>query len=187
MTQLIYWHPLHDLGSLPTQLDRLFDEFSQTPNISSVKSEVPAIAWQPLVEMKNAPDAIVLRVEVPGVEGKDLDVQASRNAVAIAGEYRPQQGPQNGAFRSEFRYGRFHRIVELSEPVLNEQIQANLKNGILTLTLPKVSAAHPAVVKVNLSEPETAQPAEPPSESGQIEPLTDAELLGDVWASNPAA
>lgn len=187
MTQLIYWHPLRDLGSLQTQLDRLFDELSQSNNVPSVKSEVPAIAWQPLIEMKNAPDAIVLRVEVPGVEGKDLDVQASRNAVAIAGSYRPQQEQHKGAFRSEFRYGHFRRIVELPEPILNEQIRADLKDGILTLTLPKVSAARPAVVKVNLSEKEIAQPAETQAGSGQTAPLTDAELAGDIWASNPAA
>ncbi len=187
MTQLIYWHPLRDLGSLRTQLDRLFDELSQTANLPAVKPEFRTRTWQPLIEMENLPEAIVLRVEVPGLEGKDLDVQASRNAVAIAGSYRPQRAQQQGAFRSEFRYGEFRRVVELPEPILNEQIRADLKDGILTLTLPKVSAACPAIVKVNLSEAETVRPAELQAESGQTAPLTDAELAGDIWASSPVA
>lgn len=82
----------------------------------------------------------------------DLDVRVTREAVAIAGEHRyKKKGEERGYFRSEFRYGKFERVIALPVHIQNDQVQAEFKDGVLTLTLPKVTEARNRVVKLNLA------------------------------------
>jgi HSP20 family protein len=115
------------------------------------------MTWQPAIELQDTDDNVILRAEIPGIEGKDLDVRVTREAVAITGEHRyEKKAEEKGFFRSEFRYGKFGRVIPLPVAVQNDQVKADFTNGILTLTLPKVEAAKNRVVKLNLAEPATA-------------------------------
>ena len=78
---LIRWQPFQEMETLRRQIDQIFDE------MASVKCEEP-ITWKPAVELKDTEDSVILRAEIPGVEGKDLDIRVTREAVAIAGEHR---------------------------------------------------------------------------------------------------
>ncbi|MBE9188916.1 Hsp20/alpha crystallin family protein [Gloeocapsopsis crepidinum LEGE 06123] len=150
---LIRWQPFQEIETLRRQMDQVFEELASN-------NQQPETFWKPAVELKDTEDSLILRAEIPGVEGKDLDVQVTREAVAIRGEYRrEQQAQERGLFRSEFRYGKFQRVVGLPVAVQNDQVQAEFKNGILTLTLPKVTEARRKVVKVNIADTSTATPA----------------------------
>lgn len=147
---LIRWQPFQEIETLRQQMDRMFDE------MAGLKHEQQT-TWQPAVELKDTEDSVILRAEIPGVEGKDLDVRVTREAVAIAGEHRYEKKAEDkGYFRTEFRYGKFGRVIPLPVAVQNDQVQAQFKDGILTLTLPKVTEARRQVVKVNLADPNTA-------------------------------
>lgn len=194
MAKLIYWQPLRELDSVWSQLNQLFDELSLSGARPFVNAQSTPSAPAPAVELQDTSTAFILRVEVPGVEAKDLDVRVSRQAVSLAGEYRQPQTQHQGKWRSEFQYGTFRRLVELPEPVHSDRLQAEFKDGILTLTLPKLSAARNLVVKVSVAEAEapiiaadTHEGNPPAAESRQAGAGMDAELLEDVWASNPAA
>jgi len=140
-----YWQPLREFDMMRRQFDRLFDEMT---TIAPAQS-----AWMPAVELKDNGDSFTLRAQLPGIETKDLDVQVTPEAVLIAGEQRSeQQSENNGMIKSEFRYGKFRRVVPLPVAVINDQVQAAYKDGILSLTLPKVVAARNTVVKLNLAE-----------------------------------
>lgn len=107
----------------------------------------------PAIELEDNADALVLRAKLPGINASDLDIEVTRSAVAIAGEYRNQKPSEDRRYyRSEFRYGKFRRIVPLPTQIENDQVDADLKDGILTLRLPKTEAERQRVVKVNLSE-----------------------------------
>lgn len=147
---LIRWQPFQEIDTLRRQMDQVFDELAG--NNQSLET-----FWQPAVELKDTEENLILRAEIPGVEAQDLDVQVTREAVAIRGEYRREKQAQRGVFRSEFRYGKFQRVVGLPVAVQNDQVQAEFKNGILTLTLPKVTEARRKVVKVNIADNTTAQ------------------------------
>ncbi len=138
-----YWQPLREADTIRRQMDRLLDDLIET------NGDRPT--WTPAVELKDAGDAFVLRVQLPGVNEKDLDIQVTKDTVKIAGEHRQgSQNQENGYYRSEFRYGKFSRTVGLPIAVQNDQVQANYTDGILSLTLPKVVEAQNKVVKVNL-------------------------------------
>jgi HSP20 family protein len=143
---LIRWQPFQEIETLRRQMDQMFDEVMGSERQS-------ATSWQPAIELQDTEENLLLRVAIPGVDGKDIDVHITREAVAISGEHRFNQKTQEqGFFRSEFRYGKFQRVIPLPVPIQNEQAHAEFKNGILTLTLPKVTEARRTVVKLNLAD-----------------------------------
>lgn len=149
---LIRWEPIYEMEILRRQMDHLFDDLTQANHQPSASPEART-AWVPAIEMKDSDANIVLRAEIPGVQGKDLDIQVTKDAVSISGEHRyEKRAEERGHFRSEFRYGKFQRVVPLSAQVQNDQVKADFKDGILTLTLPKVVAEQRKVVKINLGE-----------------------------------
>jgi HSP20 family protein len=125
----------------------LFDSLTPTtPNGENV-----GVAFIPPAEMHETPEAIHLKLEVPGMEPKDLDVQVTAEAIAISGDRKSETKTQEkGMTRTEFRYGQFRRVIPLPTRIQNDKVQAEYKNGILSLTLPKAEAEKNKVVKVNL-------------------------------------
>ncbi|MBD1913185.1 MULTISPECIES: Hsp20/alpha crystallin family protein [unclassified Leptolyngbya] len=153
-----YRHPLYEIEAMRRQFDHLFDELTTTNTQSSV--------WTPAIELQDTGDAFTLRAQIPGLEAKDIDIQVSREAIAISGE-RHQQSKQkdNNILRSEFRYGKFHRVLRLPAAVQNDQIQAEYKDGILHLTLPKTPEVRNQVIKVSLSNTPVTSESEPAIEA----------------------
>ena len=145
---LVRWNPWREMATLQQQMNRLFDE-----------TLVPATGWErslvrvPAAEMEETQDAIHLKLEVPGIEAKDLDVQVTENAVSISGERKEEtKTEENGVTKSEFHYGKFQRVIPLPARIQNTQVQAEYKDGILNLTLPKSEEEKNKVVKVNLEQ-----------------------------------
>jgi HSP20 family protein len=146
---LIHWQPYREMETLRRQMNQMLDE------MASVNRQ--PIAWKPAVELRDRNDSLVLRAEIPGVEGKDLNVQVTREAVAISGEHH-QEKTASDRVRTEFRYGKFQRVIALPVAIQNDKVQAEFKDGILTLTLPKVTEARRSVVKIDLADKIAATP-----------------------------
>lgn len=144
---LIRWEPFREIDTLQREMNRLFDSLTPTtPNGENV-----GVAFIPPAEMHETPEAIHLKLEVPGMEPKDLDVQVTAEAIAISGDRKTETKTQEkGMTRTEFRYGQFRRVIPLPTRIQNDKVQAEYKNGILSLTLPKAEAEKNKVVKVNL-------------------------------------
>lgn len=140
------WNPRQEFNALSNQLNRLFDEIA------------PTKTWEgftrfPAAELTEADDAIHLKLEVPGLEAKDIDIQVTENAVSISGERKSEtKTEEKGYTRSEFQYGKFQRVIPLPTHIQNTKVTAEYKDGILNLTLPKKEEAKNTVVKVNLEQ-----------------------------------
>ncbi len=144
---LVRYNPWHEMSSLQRQLNHLFDDAFTSEKLSewSNLSKVPA------AELTETDDALHLKLEVPGMEAKDLDIQVMADRVAISGERKSEtKSEENGRTRSEFRYGKFSRVIPLPARIQNNLVTADYKDGILNLTLPKSEAEKNKVVKVNL-------------------------------------
>ncbi|WP_017306612.1 Hsp20/alpha crystallin family protein [Spirulina subsalsa] len=142
---LIRWQPFAEMETLRHQMDQLFDEITQ-------KTYTPSALWKPAIELKDTEDKLILQVQLPGITPDDLDINVTREAVSIQGEYRSsEQSEDKGLYHSEFRYGQFKRVIPLPIAIQNEQVTASFEQGILTLTLPKVTEAVNRVVKVKLN------------------------------------
>ncbi|MDV2995950.1 MAG: Spore protein SP21 [Chroococcidiopsis sp. SAG 2025] len=137
--------PFREFGSLQREMNRLFDSLSPRTGGNG------GMAFVPAAELQETPEAIHLKLEVPGMEAKDLDVQVTAEAVAISGERKSEtKTEEKGVTRSEFRYGSFRRVIPLPSRIQHENVQANYQNGVLTLTLPKAEEEKNKVVKVNI-------------------------------------
>ena len=155
---LIRLLPFSEMETLRRQMDQVFDQM-----LTARESQ---INWKPAVELEDTDNNLILRAQIPGVSAKDLNIRVTQQVVAIDGEKRHENKTENGGYvRSEFRYGKFQRVIPLPVAVVNDKVQAEFKDGILKLTLPKVTEARSQVVKINLAE-NTAQPA---AETNHIE------------------
>lgn len=147
------WEPLRRwqnldpfrVDTLQSQMNRLWDRF-----IPSDRADTE-LGFIPPAELEETEDAIHLRLEVPGLEAKDIDIQVSPDSVSISGERRSEtRVERQGVTRSEFAYGQFHRVIPLPQTVENDKLEAKYDYGILRLTLPKAEAQKYKPVKVNL-------------------------------------
>ena len=144
---LVRYNPWQEMSSLQRQLNHLFDDALTPINWDDFGnfSKVPA------AELSETDEALHLKLEVPGMEAKDLDIQVMADRVAIAGERKSEiKSEENGSTRSEFRYGKFQRVIPLPVKIQNTNVSADYKDGILNLTLPKSEEEKNKVVKVNL-------------------------------------
>lgn len=146
-----------ELDKIQRQIEQVFDEVSGNAERYG----------QPPVELRETPETLVLRAVLPGIDSKELDVQATREAVLIAGKYSYEAPTDKSRyFRSEFPRGQFRRVISLPVPIQNTKVKADYSDGILTLTLPKTPEVINKVVKVSVLEPSAA-------ESTELEPVND--------------
>lgn len=142
---LIRWKPFSEIDSLQREMNSLFDSLMPTT------SERLSTGFIPAAEMEETPEAIILKLEIPGMDAKDIDIQVSAESIAISGERKSEtKTEEKGVTRSEFRYGSFSRVIPLPARVQNTNVNAEYKDGILNLTLPKAEEEKNKVVKVNI-------------------------------------
>lgn len=139
--------PFREMMQLQREMNRLFDQMT-----TGDRGSESGYSFMPAAEIHETPEEIKLKVEVPGIEANDLDVKVTAEAVAITGERKTEtQHEEKGMKRSEFRYGSFQRIIPLPSRIQNDKVQAEFKNGVLCLTLPKAEEERNKVVTVSLN------------------------------------
>ncbi|MFP4134619.1 MAG: Hsp20/alpha crystallin family protein [Halothece sp.] len=146
---LIRWQPFREMDELQQELNRIFDRLGY--NYSDQKNN-NLTAFVPPAEMEETEEAFHLRLEVPGMNPDDLDIQVSAENISIRGERKSEsKTEENGMKRSEFRYGTFQRVIPLSSRIDHNNVQADYKNGVLELTLPKAEEEKQKAVKVKVN------------------------------------
>jgi HSP20 family protein len=104
----------------------------------------------PLINVTEDKDHYRIRAELPGLKAEDLDISATAVSVAIAGERKiPEEGKDANYHRREREAGKFSRMVKLPGEIDPSKVEANLTDGILTVTLPKSEAAKPRQIAIS--------------------------------------
>ena len=147
MTVLTRWDPFRELASVQDRMNRLFqDSFGQ-----SREEGLTTAAFAPAVDIYEDEHSIALKVEVPGIDEKDIDVRLENNTLTIRGERKFEKEEKEENFRRvERQYGGFTRSFTLPNTVDTESIQANYDKGILKIQLAKKAEAKPKQIKVNV-------------------------------------
>ncbi len=146
MSEIVRWDPFRNLQS---QIERMFEDTL----LRSQPGDTALSAWSPRVDIHEAPDALVLEADLPGMDGKDLDVRLENNMLTIRGERKIEtKVAEEDYLRLERAYGSFTRSFSLPHTVDTDHIDAEYKNGVLTVRLPKREEAKPKQVKVAVSE-----------------------------------
>lgn len=143
---LVRYSPLNTIDALQRQINRLFDD----DTILNWKEASDAF-FVPSAEITETDEAVHLKLEIPGMDAKDLDIQVTKDEISISGERKEESTTEEkGYTRSEFRYGQFKRVIPLPRKVQNDAVEAEYKDGILRLVLPKAEEEKNKVIKVNV-------------------------------------
>lgn len=124
------WTPFF---SFRRELNRLFDDFLPAEgNLFGTRS------LQPNIEVRGTDDSFTVTAELPGIEQKDLQVSLDDNVLVIRGEKREERTEQERSRHyMERTYGQFERRITLEQDVQADKVEAQFKNGLLTVTVPK--------------------------------------------------
>ena len=148
MTVLTRWEPFREFASLQDRMNRLFrDSYSG----DSGQEALTTSTFAPPVDVYEDEHNISLKIEVPGIDEKDIDVRVENNTLTVHGERKFEKEEKEENFRRvERQYGSFTRTFTLPSTVDAEKIQATYDKGILRLQLAKKAEAKPKQIKINV-------------------------------------
>lgn len=149
---IMRWDPFEDIGTLRRSMDRLFDEFFiRRPGAAGELRELPALAWEPAVEMFETDHEVIVRAELPNIDPKQVDITVTNDTLTLKGETKHEQEQKDrNYYRRELRYGAFTRTLPLGTEVKGGEATAAYKDGVLEIKIPKSERVKPASVKVQV-------------------------------------
>jgi HSP20 family protein len=143
---LTVWPTFGRLFNLRDELDRLFEgsfgDVSRTSQLLGV--------WNPAVDLYEDKDNVIVKAELPGLKREDIEVSLHDGALSISGERKSEEKVENAEVRRTERFvGRFQRTITLPAPVKGDKVNAQYKDGVLTVTLPKAEEAKPKLIQIS--------------------------------------
>lgn len=136
------------VGRLQDRMNRLFDNFFDGETWANAESFVPA------VDLVDTAESIIVKMEIPGVDVKDVQVSVQENVLTISGEKKSEKEEKGKTwYRREASYGRFSRSLPLPTAVDSERVEASTDAGILTVTLPKSAAVKARQIAIKSKKP----------------------------------
>jgi HSP20 family protein len=139
------WDPYREVVALQNRVNSLFRDMNGENDPTTAASFVPA------VDIYEDNQKVVLKLEVPGIQEKDLDVRVENHTLTVKGERKFEADEKEQNFhRIERRYGSFYRAFTLPSTVDTENIGASYNAGVLKLELKKKPEAQPKQVKINV-------------------------------------
>ena len=144
---LMRMEPFRDLRAWNNTFDRFFGN-----RVGRVVDEDTHVTrWSPTVDVSETPTEITFSVELPGFAKDEIDISLEENVLSISGERKFENEESRDFHRVERWYGSFGRSFKLPATVDSSKIDAGLKDGLLTIHLPKVEEAKPRQIPVTVS------------------------------------
>lgn len=140
-----YWGPsLLSPMAVMNDMDRIFDDFRSEweKAFLAPRAFVTDLARQPLIDLADNGKEYLLKAEIPGINKEDLSIEVGENEIEISGESKAEEKEEDkdrGYIRRERRYSKFYRSLPLPDSVVADKAEAELKDGVLTVKLPKAS------------------------------------------------
>jgi HSP20 family protein len=161
MTVLTRFEPYREFTTLQDRLNRLFrDSFGDNQDALSTSN------FSPAVDVYEDEHTVNLKIEVPGVDEKDLDIRVENNTLTVHGERKFEKEEKEENFRRvERQYGSFTRSFTLPQTVNAENVSANYDKGVLKISLPKKAEAKPKQIKVSVGSEKSLEGKQPKGSS----------------------
>jgi HSP20 family protein len=150
MTVITRWDPVREFSTLQGRMNHLLrNQFAQHDGSDEA---LTSTSFAPAVDVYEDEHQVSLKLEVPGIDEKDIDVRIENNTLTVHGERKFEKEEKEENFRRiERQYGSFTRSFTLPNTVNTEQVNATYDKGILKITLPKKQEAKPKQIKINVN------------------------------------
>ena len=154
MTVLTRWDPFREFTTLQDRMNRLFQD-SFSPGRDEALS---TSSFAPAVDVYEDEHKITLKIEVPGIDEKDIDIRVENNVLTVTGERKFEKEEKEENYRRvERHYGSFTRSFTLPNTVDADNIAADYERGVLKVQLAKKAEAKPKQIKVNVGSSKTLE------------------------------
>lgn len=139
--------PWTGMANFKQEMDRMLERVFE-----GKWDEFPAVGdWAPSLDLSETKDSLVVKVEAPGMDQKDIQISLQENLLTIKGEKKQEKEEKDERYhRIERSYGSFTRSVRLPVGVDSSKVTAAFKNGLLTVTMPKTVAAKGTTIPIKV-------------------------------------
>ncbi len=143
------FRPYSEIQSLRESMSSLFDRFFSDLLRFPESEEISGQTFSPAVDIKETPKEYIVTAEVPGIPKKDIEIEISDNILTIKGERKFEKEEKNESYhRVERAYGSFCRSFTLPTQVNPDKIEANFKDGLLNIVIPKAEEKIPKKIEI---------------------------------------
>src|SRR5271168_2959094 len=157
MTVLTRFEPFREFSTLQDRINRVFRE-SYGHGPAGQDESLTTSSFAPAVDVYEDEHTVTLKIEVPGIDEKDIDVRLENNTLTVHGERKIEKEEKEENYRRvERQYGSFTRTFTLPTTVDSEKVSATYDKGVLNIALPKKAEAKPKQIKVNVGTDKTLE------------------------------
>ena len=158
MTLLTGWESLRELSAMQDRMNRVNRLFRESYSPEGPEEALTSTALAPPVDIYEDEHNIILKIDVPGIDEKDIDVSVQNNTLTVHGERKIEKEEKEENFRRvERQYGEFTRSFTLPSSVDPGQVSAHYDKGVLKINLAKKAEAKPKQIKVTVGSEKTLE------------------------------
>jgi len=144
MTSIVRWDPLAEFAGLRRAMNRSLYGF---PSVHVWRNADTALSFP--VDVSETEGSVVVRAALPGIKPDEVEASVSDGVLTLKGETKQDEKSEGeNYYRREIRYGAFSRSIPLPVEVVGDKAEAEFKDGVLTVTLPKAEEARPKTIKI---------------------------------------
>src|SRR2546421_11551782 len=158
MTVLTRWDPFREFSTMQDRMNRMNRLFRESYSPEGPEEALTTTSFAPPVDIYEDEHNITLKIEVPGIDEKDIDVRIENNTLTVHGERKIEKEEKEENYRRvERQYGSFTRTFTLPNTIDTEHVSATYDKGVLKIKLAKKAEAKPKQVKVNIGSERTLE------------------------------
>ena len=159
MTLLTRWEPFREFSAMQDRMNRMNRLFRESYSPEGPEEALTTTSFAPPVDIYEDEHNITLKLEVPGIDEKDIDVQIENNTLTVHGERKIEKEEKEENFRRvERQYGSFTRSFTLPSSVDPGQVSAHYDKGVLKISLPRRRKPSPSRSRLMLAARRPSQP-----------------------------
>jgi len=158
MTLLTRWEPFREFSTMQDRMNRMNRLFRESYSPEGPEDALTTTSFAPPVDIYEDEQTIVLKLEVPGIDEKDIDVRIENTTLTVHGERKIEKEEKEENFRRvERQYGEFTRSFTLPSSIDSGQVSAHYDKGVLKINLAKKAEAKPKQIKINVGSEKTLE------------------------------
>ena len=145
---IVRWTPLRDMARFHNPFNRFFDDDFFMP--SRENDELAVTSWNPVVDIYNNDNTIIIKAELPGMNKKDIVIDLKDRVLTLKGERSfENEAKEENYYKRERCFGKFHRAFTLPVGLNPDKIKADFKDGVLKIDIPKPEEEKPKQITIH--------------------------------------